>query len=612
MNINFEKFEVNEELREITFSCASDLPCLRWDEQHNIEYNEILLIGENNVDLSRLNNGAPLLYNHNPDSLLGMVERAYIGGNKVFVKVRFSSNDDFADRIYKDILDGLIKNVSIGYQIMEFEDKTENGINNRYVTKWEIYEASIVSIPADNSVGIRNINLTLHKDKKTMKRNKKQIEKEIEKETEIEVENQDVQPEKETEIEVEKQVVEDENGETEQIDFDKENEITVLKAENEELKREIEELKEKACSGIDENNNREQIEKIGEDFNVEKQEIQRAISQNLSVREFKQQIRNNNKKVEVIHNMKNTKRDFQEFLKARNFDKPFSLRDFTGFGGKTSENGAPLIGTETIELVPALEKIMGVKGFRTLNGLHYNVSIPVQTGRNTIYQTADLRTAATTSNPGFTSKTLTPVKLSGNTVIGTELIVQANDDIVGFVMSSLEKELAYKLQDFMLGKVIAANPTEINYSALSAIDWDDVLAFESAVGAYALNDLAFVMSPAARAILKGTPLVSSDPKFLCEDNMINGYECRVSGCVSNDNIYFGDWSKLVLGVFGEGMDILVNPYKYSTEGMIEVTASICVDAVIEQTDAFAIGKVQEYSSSSSAESAPASASGSGD
>jgi len=82
------------------------------------------------------------------------------------------------------------------------------------------------------------------------------------------------------------------------------------------------------------------------------------------------------------------------------------------------------------------------------------------------------------------------------------------------------------------------------------------------------------------------------------DNEVNGYAFNVSGCVSNDNIYFGDFSKMVVGFFGEGLDILVNPYKYSTEGMIEVTASLCVDAVVTQPDAFAIGKVQEASETS--------------
>ena len=82
------------------------------------------------------------------------------------------------------------------------------------------------------------------------------------------------------------------------------------------------------------------------------------------------------------------------------------------------------------------------------------------------------------------------------------------------------------------------------------------------------------------------------------NNEINGYKCNVSGCVTNNNIYFGSWDKLILGVFGQGLEILVNPYKYSTEGNIEVVASMCIDAVVEQTDAFAIGKVQTSSESS--------------
>ena len=588
-----KKYQVDLDNQSITFSCATELPCQRYDEENNITYQEILIINENSVDLDRLNKKAPLLFNHDTNKLIGVVEKAWIQNERVLVRVRFSQNDQFSKRVFADIIDGIIAGISIGYTIEDYKDVKQDGINKRYVTRFMIYQVSAVSIPADTDCTLRNFN---NKGKKSMKKNCDKLE------------------EKEKEIEIEKeQVIEEKQPEQQEIkDDEKDAEIDALKAENEALKIEIEKLKEQEQKPeeieveketIDEDNNRKEMEKIAEDFNVEKEQVERAISNKLTIREFKSNIRNKNINIEVKNTMNNSKRDFQDYLKARNFDQPFTLRDFTGFGGKTGENGASLIGTDTIELIPALEKIMGVKGFRTLSGLHYNVSIPVQTGRNTIYQTADLRTAATTSNPEFTNKVLTPVKLSGNTVIGTELIVQAdaNQDVVGFVISSLQKQIAYKLQDFMLSKVIAANPTEINYSALSAIDWDDILAFEAATGAYALNDLAFVMSPSARAVLKGTPKTANYPAFLCEDNQINGYDCRVSGCVTNDNIYFGDWSKLILGVFGEGLDILVNPYKYSTEGMIEVTASIAVDAVVEQTDAFALGKVQD-SSSSSAES----------
>lgn len=591
MQINFEKYEVNEEAREITFSCASNIPCSRYDEEHEIEYNQILIVNENSVDLSRLNNGAPLLFNHDTDKLLGMVIDSYIVQDKVFVRVAFSKNDEFADRIFKDILDGIIKNVSIGYQIENYDDKQENGINNRYVTKWMIYEVSIVSIPADNYVGIRNFNIT----KQETKSMKKQIEKQEIQQTEIQKVEQTKKPAEQIETIAEQ---------TEIKACGEDDKLARLQAENEQLKRKLKQIEKE--QNVDEKEqiytDKEQIEKIGQDFEIEKQEIERAIAQKLTVKEFKNKIKNLNFNIkkEEQNTMNNTKRDFENYLQARNFEKPFTLRDFTGFGGKTSENGSALIGTDTIQFIPALEKVMGVKGYRTLSNLHYNIAIPVQSGRNTVYQTADLRTAATESNPQFTQKTLTPVKLSGNTVIGTQLIVQSNTDIVGFIIDSLTKEIAYKLEDFILGKVVSANPTEINYSALSAITWDDILAFQAAVGAYALNDLQFVGSPSCLAQLKSIPKTSNYPQFLCSaDNKVNGYTFNKSGCVSNNNLYFGDFSKMVVGFFGQGLDILVNPYKYSTEGMIEVTASLCVDAVVTQPDAFAIGKVQQSSSGSS-------------
>jgi len=68
--------------------------------------------------MSRLNNGnAPILWNHNVEENLGIVEKAWIAGNKVFVQCKFSKNSEFADRVWKDLLDSTLKNVSLGYTI---------------------------------------------------------------------------------------------------------------------------------------------------------------------------------------------------------------------------------------------------------------------------------------------------------------------------------------------------------------------------------------------------------------------------------------------------------------------------------------------------------------
>ena len=155
--ISFEKFEIDEENRSITFSCASDLPYERYDDENNRAYKEILVISEEAVDLHRLNGGAYLLWGHDTDDLIGVVDNAYIVENKLFVKVRFSKNDKKADRIWRDILDGLIKNVSVGYAVEHFiEEEVDNELV-RYVDRWMPYEVSIVAVPADETVGIRSM-----------------------------------------------------------------------------------------------------------------------------------------------------------------------------------------------------------------------------------------------------------------------------------------------------------------------------------------------------------------------------------------------------------------------------------------------------------------------
>lgn len=577
--ISFEKFEIDEENRSITFSCASDLPYERYDYENDRAYKEILVISEEAVDFHRLNGGASLLWGHDTDDLIGVVDNAYIVENKLFVKVRFSKNDKKADRIWKDILDGLIKNVSVGYAVEHFLEKEVDNELVRYVDRWMPYEVSIVSIPADETVGIRSMK------KKTTREAMKPEDPD-----KMETENEQEQEQEPT----------PENTEALQT----ENEA--LKAENEELKARLKELEEQVVDdaanneenapdnppeNAPENPDAEEIKACGDAMGVPKEEQEKAIKAGITAREFKQVYRNFNINININKKERNTMK-FAEYLREGNFSDKFTVRTFAGFGGQTGEGGAPLIGTETQPLVAALEKVIGVKGFRTIAGLTSNISIPVQSTRNVAYQTTHLRDAATTSNPAFTNVMLTPVKISGNTRIGKELIAQVNDDVEAFIIDSLTKEIGYKVEDYMLGKVATGATGSVTYSALNAIDWDDVLAFEAAIGGYALDNPAYVMSPAARAALKGIAKAGTFPVFLCEDNKVNGYDVNVSGCVGNNNIYFGDWSKLLLGIWGNGLEIMVNPYTYAKEGDVEIVASICIDAAVLQGDAFVVGSVQ--------------------
>lgn len=579
MQINFEKFQVDEEKREITFSCASPTPYQRYDESANIIYDQILVIDESAVDLARLNNSAPLLFNHDTDKLLGMVEKAWIVEDRIYVRVRFSANDFFADRIYKDILDGLIKNVSIGYVVQGYEDKKENGKNIRYVTKWMIYETSIVSIAADPTVGIRSLEI---KENIQMEENQ---EKQVIQEQAVEQTVQEVQEQvvEQTEQAVEQKI---EQQQTDQVQELK-KEIETLKAENEKMQRLLaeDEKEQEVKEQVVDDQTKEEIEKIAEDFNIPQQEVRSAVEKKMSVKDFKEQIKQKTFNVKSKEDKKMNRNEFRNFLAERNFDKPFVMRDFSGFAPKA------LVATETLPLVAMLEKKLGLQGYRTIGGLNSQIELPIQKSRIAV-NAVGVNDASTDSNPTFEKLTLAPNKFTASVVIGKQMLVASNSDVEAFVIDSITRQLAYSVQAYMLGKVADGAGKEINYSNLNAFTWDDALAFEAAIGGYNVTDANFVMGTSARATLKGIEKAQGTAKFICEDNQINGYAVNVSGCVADSNIYFGAWDRLILAQFGEGLEIIVDPYTESRSGNVVVVGSICVDAGVDAPQAFAVGKVQ--------------------
>lgn len=134
-----------EDGRTLTFPFSSEYPVQR------AYGNEVLSHDRGAADLSRLNDGAPLLFNHDPSKVIGVVERAWIDEQQKrgYVTVRFSRNA-FAQEVLADVKDGIMRNVSFGYSISQMEERGDNYV----ATKWTPVEVSSVGLPADPSVGL--------------------------------------------------------------------------------------------------------------------------------------------------------------------------------------------------------------------------------------------------------------------------------------------------------------------------------------------------------------------------------------------------------------------------------------------------------------------------
>lgn len=144
--VRLDARELNVDARTIPASLSSEAPVARWFGT------EILDHSADAVNLVRAKEGLPLLWQHNHDQPIGMVENVRLKDGKLRGVLRFSTNNQKANEIFDDVRDGFLRNVSIGYSVDRWEESADS--ENIRVTGWTLLEASVVSVPADASVGI--------------------------------------------------------------------------------------------------------------------------------------------------------------------------------------------------------------------------------------------------------------------------------------------------------------------------------------------------------------------------------------------------------------------------------------------------------------------------
>lgn len=123
--------------------------------------NEILDHKEGAIDMTRLTEMGVVLYNHNRNNVIGKVTRAWIEDGKGRAEIEFDS-DDQSEVIRQKVESGTLKGVSVGYMVDSWEEVMpgKQSSDGRFTgpcsiaRRWAPYEISIVSIPADTTVGV--------------------------------------------------------------------------------------------------------------------------------------------------------------------------------------------------------------------------------------------------------------------------------------------------------------------------------------------------------------------------------------------------------------------------------------------------------------------------
>lgn len=591
-SLQFERAAVNEESRTVELAFASETPYERWWGV------EILDLGQQSVRLGRLTSGGPLLMDHDSRDHIGVIESVQIGADRVGRAVVRFGKGARAEEVFQDVKDGIRRNVSVGYMIHKAQLVETNDETDTYrVTDWEPFEISLVSVPADASVGIgRSAN-----DESPV-----QI---ITKETKI----MDINVE-EVRAAAIAEAQKGEQARTKEIiamgEQFKGHGADKVAAECLRDGKTVEETRSAILAHI------ASKPLPTADIGMTDKEARRFSF----VRALNALANPSDRQAQAAAAFEREASDAfaaKHGRAAQGLFVPFEVqrRDLlvgtpTAGGNTVATN---LLASSFIDLLRNKMALTGL-GAQFLSGLVGNIAIPRQTSGATFYWVAE-NGAPTESQQAFDQVAMSPKTGGGFTDISRKLLLQSSIDVEFFVRNDLARVVALGIDLAAVNGSGSGNEPRgiLNTSGIGSVvggtnglapTWDHIVDLETqvAVSNADIGSLGYLTNAKVRGKLKRTfeNGAGSDRIWQKGEQPLNGYGAGVSNQVPSNltkgtssgvcsAIIFGNFADLVIGQWGS-LDLMVDPYTGSTAGTVRVVALQDLDIAVRHAESFAAMK----------------------
>jgi len=572
----FDAKIVDEEKRTVKIAVSSEEPVERSFGM------EILDHDERSIDLSFARSGSmPLLLDHDPRQQIGVVEDVRLDGSarRLRATVRFGRNG-LAKEVFDDVVDGIRSNISVGYQV---NDMVKDGTDRYRVKSWLPMEVSVVSIPADRTVGVGRAA-------------EKPPAEPIVQKTQI----------KETTMTEEVKVdVEAVRAEASRAAAKETAEMYRLAAKHQQR-----ELADKAVA-----EGRSLAEFRGQLLDV----IGNKPLDNADIGMSHKEVRNFSLMTAIRALANPSDRNAQaaaefEFEASRaaaaragvdpqglyiptDVMRSWGQRDLN-----TSDDSAMVAeayrGGDFIDVLRNASSVMQA-GATMLSGLKGDVKIPKKTAASTAGWISSEGGAASESEPTFGQVTLAPKTLGSFTDITRLMLMQSSLDLENLVRNDLATAIALAIDNGALqGAGTGGAPTGIkNTSGINAPTafaaanptFAEVVAMETAIAEdnALLGNLAYILPAGMAGALKTTAKDAGSGQFVLAGGEMNGYRAIVSNQATAGDLYFGNFADLLIGMYG-GLDITVDPYTASTSGTVRIVALQTCDVAVRHAVSFAV------------------------
>jgi HK97 family phage major capsid protein/HK97 family phage prohead protease len=595
----------SKDKRTVRLSVSSEQPVERWFGE------EILDHAPASVRLGRFNDGANVLFNHDMDDVVGVVEKAWIEDKRLLADIRIARTAR-GDEIAGLIEDGILRNVSVGYRIHELLQKPKT--EEFRAVSWEPYELSIVTVPADPTVGIgraldaeeREVLVRAPEEvsippKGTSQRSITMPTAKVESNApagEI-AEQETSKPLSATEAETRRRKAIVNLCKANRIDERVERHWIESGAELSEVSEEI--LKVMVERGKD-------YKESPANLGLSKREAQRysvmralRASANKSWEKAGFELECNKAISARMNRVPRAETAFFVPLDILMADLPApAQRDMTVAGVSGSNY---LVSTDNqpgsfIELLRNSSVALRM-GVTRLPGLVGNVTIPKMTAGNTAYWLADETTQITESQPTIGQLSLSPKNVAALTELSHQLMQQSAPAVEALVLNSIARDIGLAVDVGILrGSGASGQPTgivttgsigSVTGTSLAAAG---VLEFQSDVAANnALQPgCGYVTTPAVAALLMARPeLPTTGTERLWKGSMLQGslfdMPAASSAQMSSATMLFGWWPSVVLAEWGV-LELMTNPFSDFTRGLTAVRGWYTCDVGVRYAGAW--------------------------
>ncbi len=280
----------------------------------------------------------------------------------------------------------------------------------------------------------------------------------------------------------------------------------------------------------------------------------------------------------------------------------------------TPTAGGYFVQTQYLPMIELLRKrmILALAGATMLDGLVGDVAIPKHTAAGTGYWVAESG-APTESQQTIGQVTLTPHTFGAYSDISHKLLIQSSISVENFVRDDLARVIALGIDyaglhgddgsDANQPDGVAATSgigSVVGGTNGAAPDWADIVNLETEVATddAEVDLMKYVTNAKVRGKLKQTMRTATygEIPIWGDNNVLNGHPALVSNQVSSaltkgsattcSAIFYGNWADLVMGMWGDGIDILVDPFSLSTQRAVRVVAFQDVDFAVRHAQSF--------------------------